>query len=138
MQVRPIPALSGVLRSALAEPVADAEARLVDVQVVAKLRGQLGDVAVRELVEMLLSDLQVAVPQLAGGCRDRDREMLKGTAHRLKGASRSLGAHALGELFDLLEREAAGAGWERLEELVTIAENQRSRTHVRLLAELPT
>ncbi len=133
-----VAALSGVLRSALAEPVADAEARLVDVQVVAKLRGQLGDVAVRELVEMLLSDLQVAVPQLAGGCRDRDREMLKGTAHRLKGASRSLGAHALGELFDLLEREAAGAGWERLEELVTIAENQRSRTHVRLLAELPT
>ena len=98
---------------------------------------RLGDEAVAELVASLLADLQEALPQLAEGCQDRDREVLATTAHRLKSAARSLGADALGDLFDLLEREADASGWTRLEELVTAAEDQRGHTHDLLLAELP-
>ncbi len=114
-----------------------AQRSLIDIHVVARLREQIGDEAVAELVASLLADLQEALPQLAEGCQDRDREVLATTAHRLKSAARSLGADALGDLFDLLEREADASGWTRLEELVTAAEDQRGHTHDLLLAELP-
>ncbi len=134
-----VEALAEVLRSASAasSPASPTERRLIDAHIVAQLRTQIGDEAVRELVGMLLNDLELAVPQLADACRDRDREVLGRTAHRLKSASRSLGAHALGELLHLLEQEADAAEWDRLEELVTTAEQQRVRTHDLLLAELP-
>jgi CheY-like chemotaxis protein/HPt (histidine-containing phosphotransfer) domain-containing protein len=132
-----VEALAEVLGAATAGlPAPAATGTLVDAQAVDRLCDQIGADNVRELVEMFLDDLRVALPELAEGCRQQDRERVSRTAHKVKSAARSLGAQALGELFHQLESEAEEADWSRLAQLVADADRQHHPTEEMLLTEL--
>jgi PAS domain S-box-containing protein len=132
-----VEALAEVLGAATAGlPAPAATGTLVDTQAVDRLCDQIGADNVRELVEMFLDDLRVALPELAEGCRQQDRGRVSRTAHKVKSAARSLGAQALGELFHQLESEAEEADWSRLAQLVADADRQHHPTEEMLLTEL--
>jgi HPt (histidine-containing phosphotransfer) domain-containing protein len=105
----------------------------LDIETLDSLRELIGDDAVREAVTLFLTALDESMPVIVNGSRSHDREVLKATAHRLKGGARSLGAHRLGELCDELEREAPGADWPRLDALVARIQAQRTPLHDQLL-----
>ncbi|MGB8651928.1 MAG: response regulator [Mycobacteriales bacterium] len=133
------PAVVPPPRSGAKEPVGVAAGTdgPVDPQVVARLCEQIGAESVRELADMLVEDLRVAVPALADSCRAQDRQVLARTAHSVKSSARSLGANALADLFHQLEQESGEADWSRLTGLVGTAEEQLDAVQGLLLAQLP-
>ena len=69
----------------------------------------------------------------------RNHDQARRHAHRLKGASLTLGAHALSDLAQQIEDQAAnGAGdWERLRSLAAAADEQLSRLAHPTTADVP-
>lgn len=69
-------------------------------------RQTFGDRALRdEVLAMFLDQLDAAGGELAAADADRRRAL----AHRLKGAARAVGAFAVADCAELIEREAADA-----------------------------
>lgn len=116
------------------EGTADVEP--VDSTVLDQLCQRIGRQGVREIVELFLAGLDSAVPALEQGCRDRDREGLAATAHRLKSGARSLGAAPLGELLQRLEQSSGESDWEPLAELVAQVNQARGTVRDQMLAQL--
>ncbi|MBA3742204.1 PAS domain S-box protein [Sporichthya sp.] len=129
--------LAKMLRVSLtALPPAPQARPLLDASAVDRLCAQIGVDAVRQVAGMFLAALEEGFPVLFDGCRDRDRELLARTAHRLKGSAGNLGVQNLTDLLDELEHEVVAADWPQLEGLVTRIQAQGGPTRDRLLAQL--
>jgi HPt (histidine-containing phosphotransfer) domain-containing protein len=109
---------------------------VVDASVLRRLRGQIGHENVLELAELYVSELRAGVDHLMDSCAAQDRELLSGTAHKLKSGSRALGAVGLGRVFEQIEDEGPSAGWEQLAALVAVVQAQRVLTEEQLQLEL--
>jgi two-component system sensor histidine kinase/response regulator len=79
---------------------------VLDASVLIKLGGQIGRGTVQELVAMFRDDVARSGPQLTASATAGDHAQVAGLAHRLRSASRTLGANHLADMLGALEERA--------------------------------
>jgi two-component system sensor histidine kinase/response regulator len=82
----------------------------------------------QDLIDLYLADTPTLLESLRTAIRERAIPLLRGNAHTLKGASRAIGALALGELAAELERTAGAADFASAQETFERAEAAFERT----------
>ncbi len=132
--------LAGVLREGAAgSPVAvsDGTSPGLDPELLAELRGAVGDDVAREVAQMFLRDLQGALREFEGACRNADRTQLATVSHRLRSTARTVGATDLADLLQAIETAAtAEADWPSLTVLAGRIPEEGARAEAWLRAQL--
>ncbi len=105
----------------------------VDESTFAKLCLQIGRDNVRELVDMFRADVDASLTLLLTHARNGERTSMAQLGHRLKSASRSLGATALSANLTRIETEAATLELASLSELVEASRAEFARVERRYL-----
>jgi HPt (histidine-containing phosphotransfer) domain-containing protein len=121
------------------EPEA-AAVEMLDTEVLGELRG-LGADDLRDLVSLYFADLQVQLERVHGALIEGDAQSVAALAHRMKGASLSIGAARLASLAAELEtagkEDQLGPGDELVRSLESELEPTRIAISVELSVELP-
>jgi two-component system sensor histidine kinase/response regulator len=99
----------------------------VDRAVLDRLGTEIGEGAVRELVGMYLRDAAGSAESISVALEAEDRDTLMQVAHRLRSASRTLGATHLSEVLSVLEELAPVASFGELSPLAVAALAEISR-----------
>jgi two-component system sensor histidine kinase/response regulator len=93
----------------------------VDRLVLDRLGQEIGEGAVRELVGMYLRDASESAETISAALAAEDRDTLMQVAHRLRSASRTLGATNLSEVLSVLEELAPAGGFQEVRPVVVAA-----------------
>ncbi len=108
---------------------------MLDMDVLGELRG-LGEEDLRDLVDVYFADVRVQLGRLREALESADAETVASAAHRIKGASLSVGAARLASLAAELESAGKEHDLAVCDELVGRFDSELEPTRVALSAEL--
>ncbi len=108
---------------------------MLDTDVLRELR-ELGDDDLRDIFAMYFTDVEVQVGRLHGALADGDGDALAAAAHRIKGASLSIGAARVAGLAADLERAGRDDDLGHCDELLSSLEADLDPTRDALSTEL--
>jgi HPt (histidine-containing phosphotransfer) domain-containing protein len=96
----------------------------------------LGEEDLRDLVEMYFADLATQLEVLREALETDDSETVAAAAHRIKGASLSIGATLVASFASEIEQAGKSGELERCEELLESLDTELEPTRDALSAEL--
>ena len=125
---------SGQARSEPPTPGSPLEREILDE--IRELEPEGGEEALAELVDLFVDRSSEELAKLREAVAAGDRSDVRSRAHSLKGSSGNIGAHAMAKLCHQLEQAAVGADMARAAALVPIVQEEFTRVHSALLAEV--
>lgn len=97
----------------------DIEKGVVDVMALCEAFGADDDTA-REILASFALSLQEGLAEIEAAYKAKDAHELEETAHRLKSSSRTVGAFALADIFESLEKAGVAEDWDVLDQTMPL------------------